>query len=188
MSMVFEGRPRQVAGRWAHALVGLMLGLCLWHSPPTHAGVVGTLCPAPRGPIVLSIRVTTAPELHQQCDAQGLAALPAHELETELPAALGLPGRSRWQGFSLRQLVERLGLPSVQKVRLSALNDYTVDIPWSDLQRYDPVLAYRRDGARLGVRDKGPLLLIYPFDQHGELRGQIYLNRSIWQVRQITVH
>ena len=47
---------------------------------------------------------------------------------------------------------------------------------------------YQRNGVTLSVRERGPMMLIYPFDSHPELHTQQYLNRSIWQVRQITVH
>lgn len=39
----------------------------------------------------------------------------------------------------------------------------------------------------LSVREKGPMMLIYPFDTYPELHAQQYLNRSIWQIHAITI-
>ena len=117
----------------------------------------------------------------------GLQALPQRELVTSLPPSLGNTGVHRWQGVSLRLLAERLGGGPGSVLQLEAINDYAVTVPWSDLVRYDPIVAYQRNGQALTVREKGPMILIYPFDAHPELNTQQYLNRSIWQVNAITV-
>jgi len=155
-----------------------LLSLSLW--TPAHAAPA--LCDAPQGRVVL--RVPSAPG----CDLQGLERLPAKEIVTALPPALGMPGEHRWRGVPLRHIVERLGGGEGSPIRLTALNDYTIQIPWSDLVRYDPVLAYQRDGQDIGIRDKGPLILIYPFAAHAPLRqSQEYVNRTIWQVHAVSV-
>lgn len=152
---------------------------------PALAQPAAEACPKPEGPVVLQLRI--AGKAPQGCDLKSLMALPARELTTALPDDLGLPGRSRWLGVSLRQLVERLGAGPADTVQLAALNDYTVTIPWSDLQQYDPVLAYHRNGQAMSVREKGPLILVYPFDSHPGLHTQHHINRSIWQVNAVTL-
>ena len=92
-----------------------------------------------------------------------------------------------WKGVPLRQLVEMLGGGEHSHIQLTALNDYSIRIPWSDLVRYDPIVAYSRNHQRMGIRDKGPLILIYPFDGNPQLQTQEYLNRTIWQVNAISV-
>lgn len=72
-------------------------------------------------------------------------------------------------------------------LRTRALNDYRVDIPMDDVQRYDVVLAHRLDGRPMPVRDKGPLFVIYPFDSWRELRTTVYYTRCTWQLRAIEV-
>jgi hypothetical protein len=37
----------------------------------------------------------------------------------------------------------------------------------------------------MAVRDKGPLFIIYPFDQHAELRNSVYHSRCAWQLKAI---
>jgi hypothetical protein len=68
---------------------------------------------------------------------------------------------------------------------MTALNDYAVEVPLDDLTRYDVVLAIRMDGAAMSRRDKGPIWLMYPMDDHDELRQPIYVNRLIWQLKSV---
>jgi len=134
------------------------------------------------------LRLQAAPPASAQvCDLNGLEKLPAHAIATALPPALGMPGVQHWKGVSLRQLVEMLGGGEHSHIQLTALNDYSIHIPWSDLVRYDPIVAYSRNHQRMGVRDKGPLILIYPFDVNPQLQTQEYINRTIWQVNAISV-
>jgi hypothetical protein len=144
------------------------------------------LCPPTSGIHVLRL-VATGPNRQAVCDITGLQALPQRELVTSLPPSLGQAGAHRWLGVSLRLLAERMGGGPGSVLQLTALNDYAVSVPWSDLVRYDPIVAYQRNGMALSVREKGPMMLIYPFDAHPELHAQRYLNRSIWQIHAITV-
>ncbi|HLL17733.1 MAG TPA: hypothetical protein VK439_03030, partial [Rubrivivax sp.] len=72
-------------------------------------------------------------------------------------------------------------------LRLVALNDYRVDMPFDDAQRHDVIVARLLDDKPMAVRDKGPLFVIYPFDARPELRNAIYYSRSAWQLRTIEV-
>lgn len=144
------------------------------------------LCPPSDSLLVLRLSAL-APKRQAVCDIAGLQALPQRELVTSLPASLGPAGSHRWQGVSLRLLAERMGATPGHDLRLVALNDYTVTVPWSDLERYDPIVAHHRNGAPLSVREKGPLMLVYPFDAHPALHAQQYLNRSIWQLQAIWI-
>ena len=180
VKVVMMFRATAVLPRAGAALISLM---ALWGPQWAHAGPV---CPGPDSRHVLQLHAPqgSAP---QACDLKGLARLPAKEIVVTLPAALGLAGEHRWRGVSLRHLVEQLGGGEHSQILLTALNDYAIEIPWSDLVRYDPILAYSRDGERISIRDKGPLILIYPFGTHPQLQGQDYINRSIWQVHAVTL-
>ena len=70
---------------------------------------------------------------------------------------------------------------------LIALNDYRVEMPLEDAERYDVLVARLLDGQPMAVRDKGPLFVIYPFDARAELRSAVYHARSAWQLRTIDV-
>ena len=39
----------------------------------------------------------------------------------------------------------------------------------------------------MSVRDKGPLFIIYPFDESEDLRSERYYSRSAWQLKHLEV-
>jgi hypothetical protein len=94
-------------------------------------------------------------------------------------------GRVAYRGPLVRDVLAKLGLDDVERVRLVAANDYFVDIPTEDFRAYDAILAMEADGERLSRREKGPLWLMYPISDHEELNDPIYLRRLIWQVVRI---
>ena len=68
-----------------------------------------------------------------------------------------------------------------------ALNNYRTEIPFSDFGEFGAILATKANGKYMEVSDKGPLFVIYPFDDRPELKQELYYSRSAWQVRTITV-
>ena len=166
------------------------VGAAVWAMLPTCQASdtvtkLAALCP-PSGSLYALRLINDNTPQQATCDASGLKALPQRELVTSLPASLGQAGAHHWQGVSLRWLAERMGGTPGSTLRLVALNDYAISVPWSDLVRYDPIVAYQRNGVALSVREKGPMMLIYPFDAHPTLDTQQYLNRSIWHIQAIT--
>lgn len=92
----------------------------------------------------------------------------------------------RFTGPLLRDVLRVAGAQG-SLLRARALNDYRVDIPFDDAQRFDLLVARLLDGAPMPVRDKGPLFAVYPFDTVPELRNATYYSRSAWQLRAIEV-
>ncbi|VFR53118.1 hypothetical protein BRI6_2661 [plant metagenome] len=118
-----------------------------------------------------------------------LQALPQTTIQTSLPHALHAVRRAVWEGPSLSDVLAEQGLQAAQSVYVESLSGYGADLPSEDLRAYSPILAWRRNGQALAVRNNGPLIVIYPFDSHPALRGDIrYLQRIVWQVQALTVH
>lgn len=69
-----------------------------------------------------------------------------------------------------------------QILTTTALSDYCADTPIADLARYRPILALKRDGHYLEIRDKGPLFMVYPYDSAPELQSQRFYSQSTWQI------
>ncbi len=69
----------------------------------------------------------------------------------------------------------------------AALNDYKVILPVDDTTQFDVVLAHTMNGETIPVRTKGPLFIIYPFDSKPELKAVKYYERSIWQLKTLSV-
>lgn len=141
--------------------------------------------PAPKGPVLLTIsgqieRTNVGREA--QFDREMLEALGQISLRTK---SVLLDKVQLFEGIPLRAVLERTGAKGVS-IRASALNDYKMDIPWSDLQ-YDPILAMRVDGQILKLRDKGPLWIVYPRDDHTALQTPIYDSRWVWQLNRLHI-
>ena len=117
-------------------------------------------------------------------DRVGLEALGTTTLEEVTP---WYEGRRRFDGVPLTRVLAEAGAPKASSVHLHALNDYSVDLPMTEVERYQPILALKRDGTYMTVREKGPLFLVFPFDEHPEIRTPWYFSRAIWQVDAIIV-
>jgi hypothetical protein len=116
-------------------------------------------------------------------DLPMLEALHQHSFTTTTP---WYPSARRFTGPLLRDVLAAVGAQG-ESLRLMALNDYRIDVPVRDTQRFDVIVAHKLDGKPMAVRDKGPLFVIYPFDAHAELRSPVYFGRSAWQLRRIEV-
>lgn len=94
----------------------------------------------------------------------------------------------RFTGVSLARLLEAVDAWGATTLSATAINDYAVSIPVSDAVEGGPVVVYAIDGAPMSVRDKGPLWLLYPFDDVPDYRNEVIYARSIWQLDRIVVH
>ena len=93
---------------------------------------------------------------------------------------------STFEGVPMARLMEVVGAEG-ETVTALALNDYATELPMSDFARFGVLLAIKRNGAYMPVRDKGPLFIVYPFDSDPELRTRRYYSRSAWQLAQLVV-
>lgn len=84
-----------------------------------------------------------------------------------------------------RDVVSQVGVGEATTLHAVAVNDYTVDIPIHELFEYDVIFAMKADGERLTMRDKGPVWIMYPLDEHPELNDPLYNQRLIWQLARV---
>lgn len=85
-------------------------------------------------------------------------------------------------GPRLLEFLETLDTDLPTSIMLTAINDYTTEIPIEEIIKYNVILALRKNGTELSRRDKGPIWVIYPMSEHPELRDSIFNERLIWQV------
>jgi hypothetical protein len=93
---------------------------------------------------------------------------------------------SRFEGPLLSDVIA-LAATSGRTLTVLALNNYMVSIPWEDMAKFDPILAYRRDGERMHRDRFGPLFIVYPRDSFQALRAPAFAARMVWQVCRIDV-
>ncbi|KAB0265797.1 oxidoreductase [Microvirga brassicacearum] len=118
-----------------------------------------------------------------QFDRAMLESLGMVTVETSSPWYKGLV---KFEGISLDKLMSYVGATG-DRVTVIALNDYSTEIPIKDFSDHNTIIALKRDGEYMSVREKGPLFIIYPFDSKPELKSQTYYGRSAWQVAKIIV-
>jgi hypothetical protein len=91
-----------------------------------------------------------------------------------------------FSGVLMSKLLEVVGAKGTS-LTVTALNDYATDIPFEDFKTHPVMLATKRDGNYMPVRDKGPLFIVYNYDSNSELQHQRFYSRSVWQVARMVV-
>lgn len=150
------------------------------------AAAVAQSLPQPEGNPILRIHGqigTTNADGAAEFDLAMIEALPQRETLTTTPWYEGV---QRFSGPLLADLMAASGAQG-SALRIIAINDYAATMPWSDIEAVPVILAVRHNGETMSVRDKGPLFVIYPFDEHPELRDEVFFSRSVWQVAAIEV-
>jgi hypothetical protein len=146
------------------------------------AGVPAHALEAPAGKVLLTI----SGEIDHRNGPDGasfdlamLEKLPQASFSTKTP---WYPEPRKFTGVPLRHLLAAVGARG-KTLRAVALNDYRVDIPVDEALRQDVMVAYLLDDKPMLVRDKGPLVVIYPFDSRPELKSILNYSRAAWQLR-----
>lgn len=168
--------------RVSAALLLLLIGVCFGLAP---AGAQAPL-PEPTGKVILEVSGKIAVTNGDGVARFDLAMLDALGSEAVTTSNPWVDMAHTYEGVPAALLLERLGVTS-GTVTAHALNDYSVVIPVEDLLSMGVVLATYRDGEEISVREKGPIFVVYPFDERPELRATIYYDRSVWQLTRLVV-
>src|SRR5699024_5861905 len=142
---------RQPLSRYAlSVLMGLVSGvLILWTTMGgVHAKSPDGVLPAGG----LRVVKADAPDSIVQLSPDELNALPHTQVKTSTAVTDGVIA---FEGVLIRDLLEALDM-SPEHITATALNDYEIDIPSSDFESFDVLLAWIADGRRLERDDKGP--------------------------------
>ncbi|TYL48040.1 molybdopterin-dependent oxidoreductase [Marinomonas sp. IMCC 4694] len=143
--------------------------------------------PTPKGKVILtvmgSIKNTNTAEKTAQFDRDMLMDLEVVQVTTNTPWSEGV---DVYRGPLLRSLLAAVGA-SEGTLSVTALNDYSASVPSEDGSKYNLILAMDMNGEPMTVRKKGPLFLLYPFDEDPSLNNEVIHNRSVWQIKSITV-
>ncbi|MDH3376475.1 MAG: hypothetical protein OEQ39_05850 [Gammaproteobacteria bacterium] len=118
-----------------------------------------------------------------QFDREMLSRLGSHHIHTSTPWTDGVID---FEGVLFTDLLAAVDAQGTA-LEATALNDYTVTIDVADLQKYPVIIAMSADGKPLTRRDKGPLWVIYPLDDHPDIEQTGKLSNMIWQLNRIVV-
>ena len=142
--------------------------------------------PAPQGKVVLSIggkiENTNKGDL-AELDMPMIEAIATESFTTKTP---WYKEPVTFSGVPMTKLLDYVKATGTT-LSVTALNDYATDIPIADFKTYPVILATKRDGNYMPVRDKGPLFIVYNYDSNAELQHQRFYSRSAWQVARMVV-
>ena len=169
----------------AQVLRGLAFGVGLMTAVVTVA--VADPLGAPTGAVVLTvagqIKESNAAEGQAQFDLAMLEALPAQSFETTTPWT---DGPQKFTGIALKDLLAALGA-SGARAHAIATNQYEVTFPMSDVIDNGGIVAYRQNDAALPA-DKGPLWIVFPYDNDPKLLEDRFQSASIWNLASLTIN
>ena len=172
--MILEKR-RQIVG----LLLTTVLGLTSSHS-------LAQALPAPEGRVILTVTgdiTNTNAGDRAEFDRDMMEALGMSELQT---ATVSTDGRPVFSGVLAAKLLDAVGARG-ESIVARALNDYEVTIPTADFRNYPVLLALKQDGRYLSVRDKGPIWIIYPWEDAPELDNEQTKQKWVWQLTALHV-
>jgi hypothetical protein len=95
-------------------------------------------------------------------------------------------GKTVFRGVLLRDILKSVDAQGTV-LKASAVDGYTVEIPISDAEDFDMIIAYRLNGVALEKDVYGPFWIIYPYDSDEKLGQEKYHARSIWQLTKLVV-
>ena len=140
----------------------------------------------PKGEVILTISGSIAEgnvDGAAQFDMEMLQNLPSHSFVT---STIWTDGDQTFEGVELSVIAELVGFDG-DTLSASAVNDYSIDIPATDAQPGRALIAFKRNGQPMSLRDKGPLWIVYPFDSSPDFQSETIYSRSIWQLNRIAV-
>ncbi|WP_353473239.1 oxidoreductase [Salipiger sp. H15] len=140
----------------------------------------------PQGQVLLTVSGNVPVKNQPEGAAFDLHMLEALGTTTFTTTTIWTEGPQRFTGVSLHDLVTALEVTGGTLTAV-AINEYSADIPVEDAAEGGPIIAWARNGSLMSVRDKGPLWIVYPYDEHPEYRSEIIFARSIWQLNRIVV-
>lgn len=140
----------------------------------------------PTGPTILTISGTIQHTQDGQTAKLDLVTLQSLESDTFTMQTRWSNSQHRYHGPRLSAILNYVGAQG-NHIRLTALNDYSVEFERQYMTQYEPIVAWSEDEKPLSVREKGPLWLMLPHHQYPELNSEINTGRMIWQLSKIEI-
>lgn len=148
----------------------------------------GGLMVAALGPQAARAQTTEAVllTLHGSDGPQGLRladldALPQQRFTT---STIWTTAPTEFSGPALADVLALSGLGG-GPLRLRAANNYSILLDPSMIEAAAPIVATRLNGQTFGLRDRGPLWLVFPYDADSRFRTEHTFAASIWQLTDI---
>jgi hypothetical protein len=122
--------------------------------------------------------------VERMVSVEELQALPQVTINTETEFTDGI---AAFAGPLARDVVALIGQGTGTRVRLTAVNDYAIEIELKDFDDYDVIFALSMNGSLFSPRDRGPVWVMYPLSDHEELQDPAVNAKLIWQLVKLEV-
>ncbi len=173
--------------RFMHIIACLALAFTLTSCETQNTQIIEPAeLPLPEGKVILEVRGALSRTNGDQVarfDMEMLQSRPSVSVKTTTSATDGV---HHFKGFLVRDFLRSLGAEGTM-ITATAHNNYVVDIPFADFERFDAIIAYEIDGEPLAANDKGPLWIVYPRDDRPELQDIRYDYRWVWQLEALEI-
>lgn len=140
----------------------------------------------PNGRVLLTItgaiELTNAPG-KAEFDRDMLRRLGTSKLRT---STSWTDGATLFEGVPASDVLHAVGAHGTVATA-TALNDYIIEIPVTDFERYGVLFALSMNGVELTARNRGPIWVVYPRDDFPELRNPTADAKWIWQLVKIDI-
>lgn len=125
-------------------------------------------------------------DLPVEVTLQDLDRLPQYSFET---TTQWTEGPIAFSGPALKDVLAKVdaGDDPTQVIHLIAANNYEVILDLELVEDTVPIVATRMNGETFGVRDKGPLWVVFPYDLDTEYQKEGVYSASIWQLVEIFI-
>lgn len=143
--------------------------------------VAATPLPQPTGPVILTISGALQHTQDGHSAKLDLATLQSLESDTFSLKTRWSNSVHRYHGPRLSAILNYVGAQG-NHIRLTALNDYSVELKRQYVTKYEPIVAWSEDDKQLSVRERGPLWLMIPHHKFPELNSELHTGRMIWQL------
>jgi len=174
---------RSVALALCRVALALVLSLALGALTTARADVG---LPQPKGPVVLVITGDIARSNGPNRASFDLDMLKQIGMTSLVTSTPWTEGTSKFEGVLARDVLHYVGARGDHITAIS-MNDYLVEIPTRDFIDHDVIFALKRDGKFLGLRDMGPVLIVYPFDRDASLWTESVFTRCVLQLGAVYV-
>lgn len=165
-------RLRQPLAMLCLLLSGIALADPAWQTPPAN-------------PVILTVsgELDCCPEGNAYFDLARLDALAQTEVKTLTPWTDSVDS---YTGVRMSELLAALGAKG-DKLEAVALNDYSNQFNSEAALQYPVILATRKNGQPMRIRDKGPIWIIYPLSDYPQLRKEESHHAMVWQLKSLKV-
>ncbi|SDG60005.1 hypothetical protein SAMN05216571_1247 [Onishia taeanensis] len=161
--------------RWgAGLLMGLLLSSCLQAAELTPSKLVPSQDTTP-------ILILQAADRREQLSLSDIERLPLHEAKLQHPEG----PEGVYSGVLLEDFLTAYALGDAARLRLIAVDNYSIFLKQAQRKKKDYLLVTRFDGAPIPQSQRGPLMLVVPADEDAVLEGQEPFDKWIWSLATI---